>query len=314
MCFGYAALVGHKPRDRYDFLESSATAPPIRSRSRPPSRGSTSASARASWPPKTIMLGVLDLGDPEVETPGAGGGADPRRARPRSRRAAGARPGLRDEVPPARAGVRKAAGPERRRGDRQRRAVTPGPWAAGAFTPWSACGRPTASQAPRSRAAPRTRPASDDRMLQRPGGVRGGSPSGCRTASGSPRRQALIGLYSATSRSTAGQAADRHERAGDEGQREDHQKTIPWTASGERAITPSQRAEPEHREREQQQQREAGERVRRVAVDPPADDQAADGEHRDRQHRGAPARRSGGRAGRPSGPSAASGSGRRCPR
>jgi 5-methyltetrahydropteroyltriglutamate--homocysteine methyltransferase len=68
MCFGYAAVVGPKDRNRYEFLGELADS------------SAQQVSVEAAQPqldlgqltelgPKTILLGVLDLGDPEAETP-----------------------------------------------------------------------------------------------------------------------------------------------------------------------------------------------------------------------------------------------------
>ena len=67
MCFGYAAVVGAKDRNRYEFLGELADC------------GAHQISVEAAQPKldlgqlsdlpgKTILLGVLDLGDPEAET------------------------------------------------------------------------------------------------------------------------------------------------------------------------------------------------------------------------------------------------------
>ncbi len=67
VCFGYAALVGEKSAHRYDFLGELADC------------AADQISVEAAQPrldlgqlgelaPKTIMLGVLDLGDPQAET------------------------------------------------------------------------------------------------------------------------------------------------------------------------------------------------------------------------------------------------------
>jgi 5-methyltetrahydropteroyltriglutamate--homocysteine methyltransferase len=67
LCFGYAALVGAKDRPRYDFLgelsESDADQVSIEAAQPGLDLGQLSELA-----PKTVVLGVLDLGDPEVES------------------------------------------------------------------------------------------------------------------------------------------------------------------------------------------------------------------------------------------------------
>ena len=68
LCFGYAALVGPKSRNRYDFLGelSDSSADQISIEAAQPRLDLAQLSELA---PKTILLGVLDLGDPEVESP-----------------------------------------------------------------------------------------------------------------------------------------------------------------------------------------------------------------------------------------------------
>ena len=68
LCFGYAALVGPKPRNRYDFLGelSDSSADQISIEAAQPRLDLAQLCELA---PKTILLGVLDLGDPEVEPP-----------------------------------------------------------------------------------------------------------------------------------------------------------------------------------------------------------------------------------------------------
>jgi 5-methyltetrahydropteroyltriglutamate--homocysteine methyltransferase len=67
LCFGYAALVGDKTANRYDFLGelSDCTADQISVEAAQP-RLDTGQLAELS--PKVIVLGVLDLGDPQPET------------------------------------------------------------------------------------------------------------------------------------------------------------------------------------------------------------------------------------------------------
>lgn len=68
LCFGYAALVGAKHRNRYDFLgelgDSAADQISVEAAQPRLDLGQLSELA-----PKTIVLGVIDLGDPRVETP-----------------------------------------------------------------------------------------------------------------------------------------------------------------------------------------------------------------------------------------------------
>jgi 5-methyltetrahydropteroyltriglutamate--homocysteine methyltransferase len=68
LCFGYAALVGAKDRNRYEFLgelaDSSAQQISVEA-----AQPRLDLGQLAELAPKTIVLGVIDLGDPEVETP-----------------------------------------------------------------------------------------------------------------------------------------------------------------------------------------------------------------------------------------------------
>ncbi len=67
MCFGYAAVVGPKDRNRYEFLgelaDSSAQQVSVEAAQPQLDLGQLTELA-----PKTILLGVLDLGDPEAES------------------------------------------------------------------------------------------------------------------------------------------------------------------------------------------------------------------------------------------------------
>ena len=67
MCFGYAAVVGAKDRNRYEFLGELAdsSAQQISVEAAQPNLDLGQLSELA---PKTILVGVLDLGDPEAET------------------------------------------------------------------------------------------------------------------------------------------------------------------------------------------------------------------------------------------------------
>ena len=67
MCFGYAAVVGAKDRNRYEFLGELAdcTAQQISVEAAQPKLDLGQLSDLAG---KTILLGVLDLGDPEAES------------------------------------------------------------------------------------------------------------------------------------------------------------------------------------------------------------------------------------------------------
>ena len=114
LCFGYAALVADKQANRYDFLGelSDSIARQISVEAAQPQLDLGQLSELS---PKVVVLGVLDLGDASVESADTVADTDPGRACPRAGRAARTRPRLRDEVPPARAGIRQAAGAQRRR-------------------------------------------------------------------------------------------------------------------------------------------------------------------------------------------------------
>jgi 5-methyltetrahydropteroyltriglutamate--homocysteine methyltransferase len=68
LCFGYAALVGEKTANRYDFLGelSDCTADQISVEAAQPRLDPGQLSELS---PKVVVLGVLDLGDPQAETP-----------------------------------------------------------------------------------------------------------------------------------------------------------------------------------------------------------------------------------------------------
>ena len=117
LCFGYAAVVtGGKPTG-YAFLPQLADsiAQQISIESAQPK---IDLGVLKDLAPKKIMLGVIDLDDPEIETPQKV--ADRIRAglKYMSRRQAPAGARLRHEVPAARDGVRKAEGAGRGRRDR----------------------------------------------------------------------------------------------------------------------------------------------------------------------------------------------------
>jgi 5-methyltetrahydropteroyltriglutamate--homocysteine methyltransferase len=68
LCFGYAALVSDKRANRYDFLGelSASVAQQISVEAAQPR---LDLGQLSDLDPKVVVLGVLDLGDPEVETP-----------------------------------------------------------------------------------------------------------------------------------------------------------------------------------------------------------------------------------------------------
>jgi 5-methyltetrahydropteroyltriglutamate--homocysteine methyltransferase len=68
LCFGYAALMGAKDRNRYDFLGelSDSVADQVSIEAAQPR---LDLSQLSDLSPKVVVLGVLDLGDERVETP-----------------------------------------------------------------------------------------------------------------------------------------------------------------------------------------------------------------------------------------------------
>ena len=113
MCFGYAAVVGAKDRNRYEFLGELAdcSAQQISVEAAQPKLDLGQLAELAG---KTILARRARPRRPGGGDRRGGGRPDPRRAGPRTRRAAGARARLRHEVPPARPGVRQARGAGRR--------------------------------------------------------------------------------------------------------------------------------------------------------------------------------------------------------
>ena len=81
LCFGYAALMGDKTGNRYDFLGelSDSVADQISVEAAQPRLDPGQLSELS---PKVVVLGVLDLGDPQAESPEHGGRAG---SAPRSR-------------------------------------------------------------------------------------------------------------------------------------------------------------------------------------------------------------------------------------
>ena len=110
LCFGYAAVVPSDTKPSgYSFLPQLAdtVAQQISIEAAQPK---LDLGVLRDLAGKQIMLGVLDLGDPAVETAGDGGGADSRRAALRGAGAPDSGAGLRHEIPAARDGVRQVAG------------------------------------------------------------------------------------------------------------------------------------------------------------------------------------------------------------
>ena len=120
LCFGYAAIVHDKPSG-YSFLPQLAdcTAGQISIEAAQPG---LDLGVLDDLSGKTIILGVIGLGDPTVESPETV--ADRIRARARACAGRAADPGarLRHEVPPARGRLRQAQGAGRRRRHRAARA------------------------------------------------------------------------------------------------------------------------------------------------------------------------------------------------
>ena len=108
LCFGYAAVVSDKPSG-YSFP---AAACGLRCAADLDRGGAAEARSRraAGLAGKTILLGVLDLGDRAVETAETRGRTNPRRIAACSGRATGPSAGLRHEIPAARHRFRQAAG------------------------------------------------------------------------------------------------------------------------------------------------------------------------------------------------------------
>ena len=117
LCFGYGAVVPRTSRSAIRSCRSSpdSTADQISIEAAQPKLDLGILKDLAG---KTIVLGVIDLGDETVETPRGGGAAASARALKfidAKRLVPGAR--LRDEISFARDRVRQAAGAERRRRD-----------------------------------------------------------------------------------------------------------------------------------------------------------------------------------------------------
>ena len=71
ICFGYAAIIHERPSG-YSFLPELAAAP-VDQISIEAAQPRLDLGVLKSFPRQTIMLGVLDLGDPAVETPAEAG-------------------------------------------------------------------------------------------------------------------------------------------------------------------------------------------------------------------------------------------------
>jgi 5-methyltetrahydropteroyltriglutamate--homocysteine methyltransferase len=68
LCFGYAAVAGPKDRNRYDFLGELATCS-AQQISVEAAQPKLDLGQLADLSGKTVLVGVLDLGDPKAETP-----------------------------------------------------------------------------------------------------------------------------------------------------------------------------------------------------------------------------------------------------
>ena len=108
LCFGYAAIIHERP-EGYSFLPELAgcSADQI---SIETAQSGLDLGVLSELTEKTIILGVLDLSTPEVETCRHRRGPRASRVRPHPARAARARPRLRNEVPAPRRGLREDAG------------------------------------------------------------------------------------------------------------------------------------------------------------------------------------------------------------
>ena len=120
LCFGYAAIIHERPAG-YSFLPELAACD-VEQISIETAQSGLDCSVLSSLDGKTIILGVIDLNDPAVETPGRDRGTGPPGAAVRGRLPAGDGAGLRHEVHPARHGVRQAGRDVRRRRPAARRA------------------------------------------------------------------------------------------------------------------------------------------------------------------------------------------------
>ena len=101
ICFGYAAIIHERP-EGYSFLPELAACD-VEQISIETAQSGLDCSVLSALDGKTIILGVIDLSDPAVETPDGRRRAGPPGAAVRARLPAGARAGLRHEVHPARA-------------------------------------------------------------------------------------------------------------------------------------------------------------------------------------------------------------------
>ena len=108
LCFGYAAVIHERPAG-YSFLPELAACD-VEQISIETAQSNLDCSVLAALSGKTIILGVLDLSDPAVETACGGGRAGPAGAALRARGPARARAGLRHEVPAARVRRRQDGG------------------------------------------------------------------------------------------------------------------------------------------------------------------------------------------------------------
>ena len=117
ICFGYAAIIHERP-SAYSFLPELKGCR-CRQISIETAQSNLDCAVLKELPDKTIILGVLDLSTPEIETPETVAGAHPPRARLPQARGHHRRSGLRPQISAARCRLRQDEGDGRRRADRQ---------------------------------------------------------------------------------------------------------------------------------------------------------------------------------------------------
>ena len=114
ICFGYAAIIHERP-EGYSFLPELAGSP-VQQISIETAQSGLDLGVLRDLTDKTIILGVLDLSDPAVETAETVAGRAPSRPRAAPAGAGRPRPRLRAEVPAARRGRGQDARARRRGG------------------------------------------------------------------------------------------------------------------------------------------------------------------------------------------------------
>ena len=108
ICFGYAAIIHERP-SAYSFFPQ-LRACRCRQISIETAQANLDCAVLKELPDKTIILGVLDLSTPEIETRGDSRRAHPPRARLPQARGHHCRPGLRSQISAARCGLRQDEG------------------------------------------------------------------------------------------------------------------------------------------------------------------------------------------------------------